>query len=166
MQLRLRQICLIARELAPVVAQLKEIFALDVCHVDPAVGKYGLENALLPIGSQFLEVVAPVEEGTAGGRYLDRRGGDGGYMVILQCDNVEERRARMAALDVRIANRLDYGDFVGIQLHPRDTGGAMLETDQMMTGSQAADGPWHPAGAKWQDAVRTDRIAAMTAAEL
>jgi hypothetical protein len=164
--LRLRQICLVARELRPAVDELRGVLGLETCFHDPAVGAYGLENALLPVGTNFLEVVAPIEEGTAGGRYLDRRGGDGGYMVILQCDNVEERRARMADLGVRIANRLDYGDFVGIQLHPRDTGGAMLETDQMMIGSQAAGGPWHPAGASWQDAVRTDRIAGMTAAEL
>ena len=163
--LRLRQICLVAHELAPAVAGLTEVFGLETCFHDPAVGAYGLDNALLPVGSNFLEVVAPVRENTAGGRYLERRGGDGGYMVILQCDNVEERRARMGELGVRIANPLNYGDFTGLQLHPKDTGGCMLETDQN-DGSQAADGPWHPAGADWRDAVRTERVAAMVGAEL
>jgi hypothetical protein len=91
--LRLRQICLVAHELAPTVDILQDVLGLATCHHDPAVGKYGLENALLPVGTNFLEVVAPTTDGTAGGRYLERRGGDGGYMVILQCDNVEERRA-------------------------------------------------------------------------
>jgi len=163
--LRLRQICLVAHELAPAVEDLTEVLGLATCHHDPAVGKYGLKNALLPVGTNFLEVVAPTEGGTAGGRYLDRRGGDGGYMVILQCDNVEERRARMGALDVRIANALNYGDFTGLQLHPRDTGGCMLETDTM-DGDQAADGPWHPAGGNWKSAVRLERTAAMVGAEL
>lgn len=163
--LRLRQICLIAGKLATAVEDLCGVLGLETCHHDPAVGAYGLENALLPVGTNFLEVVAPIEEGTAGGRYLERRGGDGGYMVILQCDNVEERRARMGELGVRIANELNYSDFTGIQLHPRDTGGALLENDTMQ-GSQAADGPWHPAGGSWQDAVRTERVTAMVAAEL
>ncbi|MBT3535688.1 MAG: hypothetical protein HN478_17540 [Rhodospirillaceae bacterium] len=163
--LRLRQICLVAHELAPAVDDLCEVLGLATCHHDPAVGAYGLENALLPVGTNFLEVVAPTESGTAGGRYLDRRGGDGGYMVILQCDNVEDRRARMPSLDVRVANALNYGDFTGLQLHPRDTGGCMLETDQT-SGDQAPDGPWHPAGDSWQSAVQTDRTAAMVAAEL
>ncbi len=163
--IRLRQICLVASELAPAVEDLSAVLGLETCHHDPAVGKYGLENALLPVGTSFLEVVAPTEGGTAGGRYLDRRGGDGGYMVILQCDNVEARRARMAELDVRIANALNYGDFTGLQLHPRDTGGCMLETDQT-SGDQAPDGPWHPAGETWKSAVRTDRTAAMVGAEL
>ncbi|MDP6564079.1 MAG: VOC family protein [Alphaproteobacteria bacterium] len=163
--LRLRQICLVAGELAPAVDELAAVLGLETCFHDPAVAKYGLENALLPVGGNFLEVVAPVQEGTAAGRYLDRRGGDGGYIVILQCDDIEDRRARMAELGVRVANALDYGDFVGMQLHPRDTGGSMLETD-WNDGSQAADGPWHPAGSDWQAAVRTEWTTAMTAAEL
>jgi hypothetical protein len=131
--LRLRQICLVSQELSPAVEVLSDVFGLASCFHDPAVGAYGLENALLPVGTNFLEVVAPVQESTAAGRYLQRRGGAGGYMVILQCDDVEARRARMGVLGVRIANPLNYGDFTGIQLHPRDTGGAMLETDQNRT---------------------------------
>jgi hypothetical protein len=71
----------------------------------------------------------------------------------------------MGSLNVRVANALNYGDFTGIQLHPRDTGGCMLETDTM-DGSQAADGPWHPAGPEWKSAVRTERTGSMVAAEL
>ena len=163
--LRLRQICLVAQGLAPAVEGLSDVLGLATCFHDPAVGAYGLENALLPVGTNFLEVVAPIQESTAAGRYLERRGGDGGYMVILQCDDVEARRARMGELDVRIANPLNYGDFTGIQLHPRDTGGCMLETDQN-EGSLAPDGPWHPAGGNWQNAVRTERTTAMVGAEL
>lgn len=163
--LRLRQICLVARELKPIVSDLEEVFGLAVCYNDPAVGKYGLENALLPIGTNFLEVVAPTQDGTAAGRYLDRRKGDGGYMVILQCDNAEERRKRVTDMGVRIINKMDYGEFVGTQLHPRDTGGCMLEHDYN-AGSQAEDGPWHPAGADWKPAVHTDRVAKMIGAEL
>ncbi|NQV59175.1 MAG: hypothetical protein HQ502_05885 [Alphaproteobacteria bacterium] len=163
--LRLRQICLVAQELAPTVEGLSDVLGLATCFHDPAVGVYGLENALLPVGTNFLEVVAPIQENTAAGRYLERRGGDGGYMVILQCDDVEARRGRMGELGVRIANPLNYGDFTGIQLHPRDTGGCMLETDQN-DGSLAPDGPWHPAGDNWQGAVRTERTTGMVGAEL
>ena len=52
------------------------------------VEKYGLVNALMPIGNSFLEVVAPTREGTAAGRCLERRDGEGGYMVILECDDI------------------------------------------------------------------------------
>ena len=74
--LRLRQLCLVAHDLEPVVDDLKAVFDIDVCHRDPAVAKYGLHNALLPIGNSFVEIVAPTQDKTAAGRYLDRRKGD------------------------------------------------------------------------------------------
>ena len=160
--LRLRQICLVANELRPVVDDLKTVLQLEECFHDPAVAEYGLENALLPIGQDFLEVVAPTQEGTAAGRYLERRGGDGGYIVILQCDNADERRAHYKNLGVRIANAMDYGDFDGTQLHPKDTGGCMLEVDEQENG--VADGPWHPAGDDWERFVRTSGALKMTSA--
>ncbi len=163
--LRLRQICLVAGELDPTVADLEAVLGIATCFHDPGVEKFGLVNALLPVGFNFLEVVAPFREGTAAGRYLDRRGGEGGYIVILQCDDIADRLARCEALGVRVINHMRYGDYEGLQLHPRDTGGSMLETS-CSEGNGAPDGPWHPAGKTWQDAVRTDRITAITAAEL
>jgi Glyoxalase-like domain len=163
--LRLRQICLVASELEQAIADLADIFGLQVCYRDGNVARYGLVNALLPIGSAFLEVVAPTREGTAAGRYLERRHGDGGYMVIIDCDDIERRRKRMADIGVRIANPLNYGSYIGLQLHPRDTGGAMLELNHT-PGGERLDGPYHPAGPDWQKAVRTDVTSALLAAEL
>jgi hypothetical protein len=160
--LRLRQICLVASALRPVVDDLKAVLELEECFHDPAVAEYGLENALLPIGRDFLEVVAPTEGGTAAGRYLERRGGDGGYIVILQCDDADRRRAHYQSLGVRVANAMDYGDFDGTQLHPKDSGGCMLEVDQQTNG--VPDGPWHPAGDDWERFVRTSGAQKMTSA--
>jgi len=163
--LRLRQICLMAGALEPAVTDLAEVLGLAVCYRDPNVARYGLVNALLPVGDAFLEVVAPTEPGTAAGRYLERRRGDGGYMVIIDCDDIERRRRHMATIGVRIANPLTYADYVGLQLHPRDTGGAMLELNHT-PGGEALDGPYHPAGPDWQRFRRRDRTRALLAAEL
>jgi hypothetical protein len=167
MWLRLRQICLVARELAPVVDDLKAVFGLEVCYRDPGVATFGLENALLPIGNQLLEVVAPVKDDTAAGRYLERRGGEGGYMVITQCDDHAPRRARVEALGVRIVNQFDTGEFRNMQLHPKDTGGSFFEIDEMLApNAHAPDGPWEPAGKDWQRARRLERVTGILAAEL
>jgi hypothetical protein len=163
--LRLRQICLVAAELEPAITDLGAIFALDICHRDVNVARYGLVNALLPVGRCFLEVVAPTRTGTAAGRYLERRGGNGGYMVILDCSDIECRRRHVEGLGVRIANPLRYESYVGLQLHPRDTGGAMLELNHTF-GGESLDGPYHPAGAHWQSALRTEVTKALLAAEL
>ena len=153
--LRLRQICLVARALEPAIADLAAIFGLEICYRDGNVAKYGLVNALLPVGSAFLEVVAPTREGTAAGRYLDRRQGDGGYMVIIDCDDVERRRRHVEDLGMRIANPIRHDGYTGLQLHPRDTGGAMLELNHT-EGGASLDGPYHPAGPNWQAHRRSD----------
>jgi Glyoxalase-like domain len=171
-RLRMRQICLVARELAPVVDDLRAALGLEVCHRDPGVGKYGLENALFPVGHQYLEVVAPVREGTTAGRYLERRGGDGGYMVITQCEDLAPRRRRCEAVGVRIANEIGHPEYHELQLHPRDVGAAMLSFGRQEGAREPGD-PWHPAAAAGRGAAEGEPsgyqkglITGMTAAEL
>lgn len=162
--LRLRQIALVAHDLDPVVSALTNVFALGEPYNDPGVDTFGLRNAVIPAGNQFVEVVAPIREGTAGGRYLERRNGDGGYMVILQCDDHPAVKARVDALGVRKVVEHDGREYCIMQLHPRDTGGSFLEID-VQHGGEPMDGPWEPAGPAWQ-ANRTDVLVAVTAAEI
>jgi len=165
MVLRLRQICLVAPHLEPSVSTICTVLGTMVSYVDPQVEKYGLVNALMPIGNSFLEVVAPTQDGTAAGRYLERRGGEGGYMVILDCDDIEPWLVGLPEVGVRIANDLDYpGEYRGLQLHPRDTGGALLEINHSHGG--AWDGPYHPAGPRWRGAHGVEAEDQIAAAEL
>ena len=167
MWLRLRQIALVAEKLAPVEAELIDVLGIEVCFRDPGVGHFGLENALFPIGNQLLEVVAPIQEKTAGGRYLERRSGDGGYMVITQCNDHAPRRARVEALGIRLVAKLDSGAFRNMQLHPKDTGGSFFEIDEMLgEGAHELDGPWAPAGKDWKRARHLERVTGILAAEV
>jgi len=53
-EVRLRQVCLVAEELEPVVADLTAVLGLDVAYRDPLVIYFGLENAVMPINGDFL----------------------------------------------------------------------------------------------------------------
>ena len=165
--LRLRQVALVAERLQPVEAELCEILGVSVCYRDPGVAVFGLENALFPVGNQFLEVVAPTRDGTAGGRYLERRGGDGGYMVILQASDHPPIRQRVEKLGVAIAFEREMDDYHIMQLHPRDTRGTFLEIDdQRGPDAHEPDGPWHPAGPDWKQGQRLERVLGIEAAEI
>ena len=159
--MRLRQVALVAEKLEPVVEDLCAVLGLEVAFRDPEVRVFGLCNAVMPVGDTFLEVVAPVEPDTAAGRHLARRGGDGGYMVILQCDDLDADRRRVEKLGVRVVWKADLPEIRGTHLHPADVGGAILSLD-------AATPPtsWRWAGTKWQARVRTGVCRAITAAEL
>ena len=168
MWLRLRQIAFVAKDLAKVTGDLRDVLGLEVGFRDPGVGRFGLENALFPVGNQLLEVVAPIEANTAGGRYLDRRGGNGGYMVITQCDDHAPRRKRVEALGIRLVASSDGDEYKIMQLHPKDTGGSFFEIDEQLgPNAHDVDGPWEPAGGEvWKSARRTSIVSAITAAEI
>ena len=168
MWLRLRQIAFVAQTLEPVEEALIDILGLQVCFRDPGVGVFGLHNTLFPVGNQFIEVVAPNDpnDDTAGARYLSRRAGDGGYMVITQCDDQAPRRTRLDNLGVRLVTDYRGSSFVNMQLHPKDTGGSFFEIDEMLgPDAHEVDGPWHPAGPDWQKA-KTNRVAGIVGATI
>ena len=159
MYLRLRQIALVARALEPTERTLTSALQTEVSYRDPGVAKYGLHNALWALGGTFLEVVAPTRDDTAAGRYLDRRKGDGGYMVILDCHDLDVRRAHLKSRGVRLVEDLKVGDDAlaaeALHLHPRDTGGCLLSIDRHGPDTGMM-GSYRWAGADWRKAARRD----------
>jgi Glyoxalase-like domain len=160
--IRLRQVALVAHDLETVVDELHDAFGLEVAFRDPAVATFGLHNAVLPVGNQFIEVVSPTRPGTAGGRQLERLGGDGGYMVICHTDDHPAVLQRVQQLGVRTAFEAEDHGYRIMQLHPSDTGGSFLEIDFQPGGDDPA-GPWTPAGSEWQRARRTEIVDGITA---
>lgn len=142
--IRLRQVAMVAPDLDPVVDELRSTFGLDICFVDPGVGEFGLRNALLLVGDQFLEVLSPVREATTAGRLLDKRGGAGGYMAIYEVDDLDDRMRHLAAHDVRPVWAGDLPDIRGRHIHPRDVGGAIVSLDQPVP-----QGSWRWGGPAW-----------------
>jgi hypothetical protein len=163
--LRLRQVCLAAPRLAPVIDDLQAILGVEVCYRDPNVARYGLENALIPIGSDFLEVVSPTEPHTAAGRFIARTRGHGGYMAIFQTDTPKRRQAHASALGIRTAHEIERDAYQSVQLHPRDCRAAFIELGHS-TGGDDRMGTWWPAGPDWRSFVRTNDTRRMTAIEL
>lgn len=167
--LRLRQIALVATDLHTVEKQIVDVLGLEICYRDPGVGKYGLHNALFAMSGTFLEVVSPTQPNTAGGRYLERRKGDGGYMYIVDCDDLEPRREHFKAMGVRLVQDLKSGDDVStseaLHLHPKDTGGCLLSVDRHSGGDDVMGG-YHWAGPAWQAKDRSRTVKAISGARM
>jgi catechol 2,3-dioxygenase-like lactoylglutathione lyase family enzyme len=167
----LLQITLIVHDLAKTIRGFEDRLGLEVAFRDPGVAEWGLENAVLPLGTTFIELLSPLPgkrtDETPGGRHLARQGGDGGYMVILQVDYLSEWREPLAASKTRIAwegettGTLHGSDWAGFHLHPQDTGGMMISLDR-------PDPPdsWAGAGPRWRDFVRQEVVDGLSAIEL
>jgi hypothetical protein len=159
--MRIRQVALATRQLEAKVQDFCSVLGVEVAYSDPAIRVFGLRNAVMPIGDTFLEALTPIEPDTAAGRFLDRRGGDGGYMVILQTDDLDADRKRMAELGVRIVWEVTLPQIATIHLHPRDVGGSILSFD-------VAHPPesWHWAGPEWETKAHTEIATLVTGVEL
>jgi hypothetical protein len=141
---RLRQVALVAHDCDRVAGELQAAFGWAEPYRDPGVGQFGLTNAVFAAGDTFVEVVAPAQAGTTARRYLDRRGGDGGYMAIFQVPDLVAARARLAGLGVRVVWTADLPDIAGTHLHPKDVPGAIVSLDW----AEPA-GSWRWAGPAW-----------------
>ena len=159
--MKLRQICLVARQLDEAVDDLCSVLGVDVAYEDPGVAAFGLVNAVMPMGTQFLEVVSPTREETTAGRFLDRRGGDGGYMVLLQTADLEGDRKRLERHGVRVVWEITLDDIAAVHLHPRDIGGAIVSFDQPTPPES-----WRWGGPDWRSRSRTDVTRGIRGVEL
>jgi hypothetical protein len=143
-RVRLRQAVLAAAELEPVAEALRSTLGLDEPFRDPGVGLFGLQNTVFALGDCFLEIVSPTRPDTAAGRYLERHGGDCGYMVMFDLEDLPAARTRAAESGVRTVWEIDLDDISGTHLHPADIGAAIVSIDGSMP-----YGSWRWGGPEW-----------------
>jgi hypothetical protein len=145
---RLRQVAVVAHACDRVADALRGAFGWQQPFRDPGVAEFGLTNAVFAVGDTFVEVVAPIQPDTSAGRYLERRGGDGGYMAIFQVPDLAAARRRVAGLGVRVVWTADLPDMASIHLHPGDVPGAIVSLDWAAPAES-----WRWAGPSWTGQV-------------
>jgi predicted enzyme related to lactoylglutathione lyase len=158
---RLRQVALAAHDLHTATKALEDAFGWPEPFHDPGVAEFGLENSVFTSGDTFVEVVSPARDGTAAGRYLERRGGDSGYMAIFQVEDLAAARSRVADAGMRVVWKVDLPDIAGTHLHPKETPGAIVSLDW-------ADPPgtWRWAGPGWTGTTSPNSSGPITALEI
>jgi hypothetical protein len=132
---RLRQAVLAARELEPTVTRIREALGLGEPYRDPAVGYFGLANAVFAVGDTFLEIISPVDPGRPGARtalgQLERSGAAVcGYMAMLQVEALAPARERARAATVREVFEVELEDIAEVHLHPGDMRGAIVSLSE------------------------------------
>jgi len=146
--MKLRQVVFVCKDLESNAKELCETLGIDIAYRDPGVGKWGLANVVCPTGHDFLEIVSPTQDGTSAGRYIQRRKGDGGYMVILQVPDAIKERERIAALGVRAVEKKDMAEYKYTHFHPSDTAGVLLSIDQTVAPAGTDAKLWWPPASK------------------
>ena len=155
--MRLRQLVLVTKEIDSLADQICELFELKISFRDPELIHFGLENRMIPVGDTFIEIVSPVQENTTAERFLIKRNGPGGYMVIVNVDDIEKEKRRIENENLKIIwheNRNVNGiNAQALHLHPKQVGGAILSLDSMVP-----DSAWLWAGTNWQKDINQSLV--------
>jgi len=101
--------------------------------------------------------VTPVKDNTAAERFLKKRDGDGGYMVIVDSLDLDKERKRLKTVELDIVwheNRKTDGIHgQALHLHPKQVGGAILSIDNMKPASS-----WLWAGTDWEKDINKSMV--------
>ncbi len=138
---------------------LRSALSLGEPFADPAVAHFGLRNAVFAIGDTFLELVSPMQEGTAAGRQIERREGDCGYMAMLQVEDVAAARERARRLGISEVLELELDDIAEVHLHPTEIGGAIVSLSQPRPPSA-----WRWGGPDWDRRSASGSVRGLTVA--
>jgi hypothetical protein len=142
-----------------VAGRLRDELGLGEPFADPGIKHFGLRNAVFCLGDSFLEVVSPVQPDTAAGRLLERRGGDCGYMLMFQVDELPEARERVREQGVREVFEVSLPDMSEVHLHPADMRGAIVALSQ-----PEPPEAWRWGGPEWERRSAAGRLAGATVA--
>ncbi len=139
--------------------ELRRRLKLKEPYADPGVAHFGLRNAVFTLGDTFLEVVSPVEPDTAAGRLIERRGGDCGYMLMFQVEDLEGARSRAAEQGVREVFEVALDDISEVHLHPGDMRAAIVSLSQPEPPES-----WRWGGPQWEARAASVGLAGATIA--
>jgi hypothetical protein len=134
-----------AHDLDAVAGQLRSKLGLGEPYRDPEVERFGLRNAVFALQDTFLEVVSPIRPDASAARLLERRGGDTGYMLMFQVDDLEAARERVRGAAVREVLDVSLDGMAEVHLHPADMRGAIVSLSRPQP-SEA----WQWGGPDWK----------------
>ena len=128
---RIDHIGVAVEELEPALELYSGALSLELVHRE-VVAEQGVEAALLDVGENHVELLAPLGPDTPVGKFLARQG-PGLHHVAYQVSDIEATLRALSAAGMRL---IDERPRTGIRnsrvafLHPRSTGGVLTEIVQ------------------------------------
>jgi methylmalonyl-CoA epimerase len=116
------------------------VYGLALVHRE-TVSEQGVEAALLDVGENHVELLAPLHEDTPVGKFLAKRG-PGLHHVAYQVDDIEAVLRRLRDAGLRL---IDESPRTGIRrsqvafLHPSASGGVLTEIVQPARGEAGGE---------------------------
>jgi methylmalonyl-CoA/ethylmalonyl-CoA epimerase len=101
------------------------------------VESQGVDEAMLPVGGSFVQLLQPLHEDTPVGRFLAKRG-EGMHHMAFAVADIEQALAHLTAQGVRLIDeepRIGGGGHRIAFVHPKAFGGTLVELVEHTKGS-------------------------------
>ncbi len=127
---KIHYVSIVVRNLEEALKLYEGLFGLRAEKIE-TLPEQGVRAALLPVGGSEIELVEPLDPNSGVARFLESRG-EGVHHICLEVDDVDRELAEMEKKGVQLIDRKGRLGLVGkvAFLHPRSTGGVLIELAQ------------------------------------
>lgn len=116
------------RDLETTLASFRVLYGVEPTSRE-IVSEQGVEEAMLPLGGSYLQILMPLRPDTPVGRFLDRRG-EGLHHVAIQVADIDAALEHLRGQGARLvdeAPRIGGGGHRIAFVHPAQTGATLIE---------------------------------------
>lgn len=132
---RIDHVGVAVEDLDAAIALYRDVLGMPLVHRE-TVTEQGVDAVLLDVGDGHIELLSPLADDTAVGKFLERRG-PGLHHVAYRVESVEDALSALAAGGVRLIDERPRTGIRGSRvafLHPASTGGVLTEIVQPAEG--------------------------------
>lgn len=128
---KVEHIALAVADLEAAIAHYRDVWGIEIEHRE-RVEDQGVEEAMLPVGDTYLQLLGPTGPDTTVGRFVEKRG-EGLHHIAYEVDDLE---ATLAELKVKGVPLIDEAPRVGGRghmvafVHPKGNHGLLVELIQ------------------------------------
>jgi methylmalonyl-CoA/ethylmalonyl-CoA epimerase len=128
---KIEHVALAVADLDAAVKHYEEVWGLSVSHRE-RVEDQGVEEAMLPLGESYLQLLGPTGPDTTVGKFVERRG-EGLHHIAYEVNDLEAALAELKAKGVPLideAPRLGGRGHMVAFVHPKGNHGLLVELIQ------------------------------------
>lgn len=133
--LNLDHVAIAVRDLDQALADYKTRYQAEPLYRE-VVGSQGVEEAMIPVGGSFVQLIQPLSDETPVGRFLSKRG-EGLHHVAFAVTNIEAALEHLEREGARLIDREPRPGGRGTRIafvHPADLSGTLIELVEMSDG--------------------------------
>lgn len=126
--INLHHTAIAVRDLDDTLATLSRMFAVEPLSRE-VVTEQGVEEAMVPLGGSYLQILRPLGPDTPVGRFLDKRG-PGLHHIAIQVTDIDAALAHLKASGAELIDREPRVGGGGQRIafvHPRNLAGTLIE---------------------------------------